>query len=423
MLLQFRFSNFRSFRREQELSLVASRRLGKLKGQLTIPKSSEKALRVAAVYGANASGKSNLLKAMHFVHKAVMQSQRSWEPGKPIPIQQFILDVKKGSSFEVTFVVSRVRYQYGFELDSKEVLKEWLVAYPRGVKQSWFVREGNNFKFSRNMPGPNKTVQSLTRSNSLFLSAAAQNNHERLGPVYQWFVKNLQLLDEKNLTRRQVFSAQLFSSRLREHVTEMMNAADLGISDIKVEDEDPADRRQLIYTAVARELATRQIRFDEESAKLKRISFLHHLGRKKNEALIRLEDESRGTQIYFGLIGPVLSALASGAVVLVDELDASLHTILASDLVRLFDDPRYNTLGSQLIFSTHDTNLLNAKSLRRDQVWFVEKTEASESRLYPLSDFRARKQENVERGYVQGRYGAVPFIQMRGLLESAVAKE
>jgi len=397
MLLRFRFSNFRSFRTEHELSLVAGPFADapeSVRHPDTIP---EGVLPVAAIYGANASGKTNALRALAFFSETVTFSHRQWKPDGPIPRMPFLSDeesTQAPSELEVDFLTSGVRYRYGFRLDSAAVLEEWLYVY-RTKKQTWFHRtHGKPISFGAKMPGENRTIESLTRKNSLFLSAAAQNNHEALLPVYKWITRLLFVIG--NRAKYPQHTAELCSDPdYQAEVARLVSVADLGISGMKVEEERLSDLEARLHKAVDVPIPLQ-------------ISLLHRLG--DQEVPFTTEQESHGTIAYLELLGPVVHALTIGSPLCVDELDGSLHPLLSIQLIRLFNNPSTNPRGAQLIFNTHDTNLLSSGVLRRDQIWFTEKKADGSSHLFPLSDFKPRRTENLENGYLQGRYGAIPFV-------------
>jgi hypothetical protein len=307
------------------------------------------------------------------------------------------------SEFEVDFLTSGIRYRYGFRVDSAVVLEEWLYAYPLGKKQTWFHRtQGRPISFGARMPGENRTIESLTRKNALFLSAAAQNNHEALLPVYQWITELQFVIGDRERFRSLTASLCMAPDYLAE-VERLVSVADLGISGVKVEEETP-----IVPTSVGFNRFAGLGKISGETKKQPQIHLLHRLG--DQEALFGMEQESQGTMAYLALLGPAVHALVIGAPLFVDELDGSLHPLLSIQLIRLFNNPEANPRGAQLIFNTHDTNLLSSGVLRRDQIWFTEKKDDGSSQLFPLSDFKPRRTENLENGYLQGRYGAIPFI-------------
>lgn len=412
MLIQFRVENHRSLRDEQVLSLVAADTLDPSDRRLLRrPGLQEALLPAVALYGANASGKSNVLSALLFMQKAVLDSHRLWEPEGGPPREPFALSGKstEPSLYEVDILVSGIRHRYGFVLGAARIDEEWLHAWFEGQRQVLFEREGDDFQFGEHLPGDNDTIRGLTRANSLFLSAAAQNNHEALLPIFRWFRSSWFIFQRgptHGLPHEEVAAIRgLFlplpsfleeskaRQRDREAVVRLLQAADVGILDLKVNNQKlPADNP---FTRVSD-------------------VFLRHKADDQDRSWLPLEWESAGTVTLLGIATRLVNVLRLGRLLCIDELEASLHPMLALELVRLFNDPEQNPNGAQLIFTTHDTNLLGnvvgEPPLRRDQIWFTEKDQTGATHLYPLTDFHPRAEENLERGYLQGRYGAVPFL-------------
>jgi AAA15 family ATPase/GTPase len=414
MLIRFSAENFLSISEKQELTLVASSLKDLPDSLLKVHGSDYDLLPAAAIYGANASGKTNILRALHFIAHAVESSHRIWEPGKGTRRRPFLFSdsSNKPSSFEVEFVRTGVRYRYGFSLDSDKILEEWLYAYPNGKQQRWFTRAEipeRTFSFSRDLAGEKtRTIEGLTRSNSLYLSAAAQNNHESLMPVYDFLVKDLRFsFSREQLCRKTV--GMCTEDRYKGLFLQYLKAADLGVLGFRIEEEEIGDEGKKFFTALKDALPKEQQVSFEFETKLTR-PLLQHRGQGESSVELPFHSESDGTIAYFSLLGPVVDTLESGGVLCVDELNSSLHPLLALELVRVFSNRSLNKRGAQMIFNTHDTNLLDSSLLRRDQVWFTEKDSNGATHLYPLSDFKPRKNENLERGYLQGRYGAIPFL-------------
>jgi len=416
MLLRFKFSNFRSFRDEQEFSLVASPLNDRSEGIFHVAALRERILPVAAMYGANASGKTNVLRALHFVQRAVNQSHRVWKPELPFPIERFAGETdERPMRFSVDFVQGDVRHQYGFAANSSGVLEEWLHAYPKGKKQRWFIRKtGRPMSFSDKLTGENRVIEQLTRKNSLFLSAAAQNNHEMLLPTYNWFTNALTSVVEGRAVERQRTINMCSDPGIRSILARLLSFADLGITDINVE-SPPDEAKDKAEKATEFLLSLFDLKADQVPIERVQtaVKLLHRIN--GGSTPMALEQESAGTIAYFALLGPLVHALKVGGVICVDELDSSLHPLIAIEIIRIFEDPIENPNGAQLVFNTHDTNLLSTGMLRRDQIWFTEKDAKGESHLYPLTDFKPRKEENLESGYLQGRYGAIPFIHSEEL--------
>ena len=427
MLLSFRFSNFRSFRDEQELSLIAGINPDG-REVFSIPGIKESVLPACAIYGANASGKSNLLKALRYVENAVLNSHRHWEPEGTIPLQIFKgTSAEKEAAFSIDFVVGEVRFQFGFKANGTEIAEESLYSYPNGRRQVLYSRTGPGpatISAGRALSGDNKTIAALTRKNSLFLSAAAQNNHEMLLPVYGWFQKSV------HFVLGQEHSGALQTARMcrnedrRREVSDLMTFADLGIVSLQLE-KTQADVNEKFRSAFDAFLNVLEFPQDERARLATRedndrVRLVHRLG--DDLVPFDLDDESQGTIAYFSTLGPVLRALDRGSVLVVDELDSSLHPSLTAFLVRLFGDKTSNPKSAQLIFNTHDTQLLADGILGRDQIWFTDKDRQGASRLYPLTDFKPRSEEDFQKRYLQGRFGAIPFINSERIIEGLNAR-
>jgi hypothetical protein len=418
MLLRFRVSNFRSLMDKQELSMVASSPASPAESLAPLDDQDLHVLPVAAIYGANAAGKSNVIDALRFMSSAVAGSHRSWRPDGEIPREPFLLDEAHRlapSTFEADFLLAGKRYQYGFTLDSKKIQEEWLYAYQNQRRRVWFHRKANagvNFTFGKSLRGNNRTIASLTRENSLFLSAAAENNHEMLSAAHSWFVSNLTFVD-----RNIVLIAALLPYR-KESILDLLRLADLGITNIERKDF-PEDRKNMVLKLVrffGDTINEDAIRYLEQFdfSLVGPVQLTHASSNYPGGVALPIEKESQGTQALLMLTSSLLITLERGGVLCVDELDRSLHPRLALEIVHIFKDPRRNPKKAQLIFNTHDTtllgDLLGSSGLRRDEVWFVEKDRAGATHLYPLTDFKPRPDENLERGYLQGRYGAIPFL-------------
>ena len=419
MLVEFRIKNFRSLRDEQVLSMVAStdKTLLDTHALDTGLKAAPHLLKSAVVYGANASGKSNLIKALQFMRGMVLESA-ALKPGQTFDrLQPFKLDATSGSlptEFEVTFILDGVRYQYGFALNSQRIISEQLLVYKAFKPQRWFERHfdaesGKDvYEWGPSLKGAKTLWEGATRSNALFLSVAVQLNSEALRPVFEWFVNRLVIFNEHSPLSPQ-FSVQLLKQEAqRKAICEFLRAADISIADI-----DVATKQAMVHTFNF-DLATGKREETASEQAVDEVKF-HHIT-EHGKAVFDLIDESSGTRNLLFLTGPILDILGKGLTLVVDELDTSLHTLLVQALVRLFHRPEVNTGGAQVIFTTHDTSLLDAFGLfRRDQVWFVEKRSDQSSSLYPLLDFSPRKNEALERGYLQGRYGALPFLRNQAL--------
>ena len=417
MLLQFRVENHRSLRDEQILSFVATG--DKAAAHVLRSEGLAEALVPAvAIYGANASGKSNVLDALHFLRSAIVESHSHWDV-EGTPQEPFALSakVREPSLYEVDIVVTGVRYRYGFQLSASRVEEEWLFAWPNGRKAVWFERDGDAFEFGKMLHGENETIRTLTRSNSLFLSAAAQNNHAALLPVFRHVAAWRFSLERRAGARSRSWISSSVARRLapakgggdRDAILQLLREADTGIVDVRVDKENALGGTEAWLPQT--------LYFDEVLRKWRgasrSVSFRHR-GADGEHAWLPLAAESDGTLALLDLAPHIVDTLRGGGLLCIDELEASLHPALALRLVQMFNDPKHNPGQAQLVFATHDTNLLGSivgePVLRRDQVWFTEKDSAGATHLYPLTDFHPRKEENLERGYLQGRYGSVPFL-------------
>lgn len=422
MLLRFGCSNHLSIREYQELSFIASSRKDITEGLTQVTGTKLKALPIVAVYGANASGKSNILKSLLFMKHMVVFSQGKFRPEMPIDNIPFGLDPSAKSDeshFECEFIEQAVRYIYGFTILKGQIAREFLYAFPRGHKQTWFLRDESsnkkNFEFGKNLRGRNSIVAELTRSNSLFLSTAAQQNHEQLQPVYSYFSKKLNTsfsLDEAEPDS----IVRLLEGGKKNWVLDFLKTADTGIGDAKIEDVEIDNEVMKAVDAAIQSLNSTRLGSSEtqtikfESKFMPKSVTFGHVGREGSVNYFPWRQESAGTKRLLQLLVPILAAVELGGVAIIDEIDSSLHTLLAFRLIDLFRDETFNDRGAQLLFSTHDTNLLCHGHLRQDEIWFVEKNRVGETHVYPLSDFKLRSTDRIEKGYLQGRFGAVPFI-------------
>lgn len=419
MLVEFRIKNFRSLRDEQALNLVAStdKTLLDTHALNSGLKAAPNLLRSAVVYGANASGKSNLIKALQYMRGVVVESA-ALQPGQTFDrLHPFRLDATSGSQpteFEVTFILDGVRYQYSFAMNTQRIVSEQLLVYKAFKPQRWFARHfdadsGKDvYEFGPGLKGAKNLWEGATRPNALFLSVAVQLNSEALRPVFDWFANRLVIFNEQSPLSPQ-FSVQMLKQEAqRKAICEFLRAADISIADIEV-----ATKQAMVHT-IHLDLPTGKREETASEQAVDEVRF-HHVT-EHGKAVFDLMDESSGTRNLLFLTGPILDILNKGLTLVVDELDTSLHTLLVQALVRLFHRPEVNIGGAQLILTTHDTSLLDAYGLfRRDQIWFVEKRPDQSSSLYPLLDFSPRKNEALERGYLQGRYGALPFLRNQAL--------
>jgi len=417
MLLDFQVANYRSFREPARLNLAASNYdSSTLPGNVVAAQLpgiiKERFLRGAAIYGANASGKSNLIRAIFELQQLVRRSH-AFELGGSLPCDPFRLDSTssaKPTLYAIRFVAEGVRYHFQLAFNSERILEETLSAYPKGKEQLWYHRQWDA-EAGAEVYGPEesehfplrKSDLESTKQNSLFLSTAANLNHPKLGQVYSWFRDTLSVL---NLG---IDSSHLDSTKTLQHfktdrsrLLRFLQHADLGIGGLRVEHKP-------IPVALLNKLP-KELR-DQAPGEIPVIEMLHH-GEGGAGHYLPLKEESSGTQRYFELIGPWLDLIERGHVLFLDELETSLHPLLTRELIRMVMDPKINTKNAQIIFATHDPLLLDTTLLRRDQIWLAEKTREGDSILYALNEYKnpPSKRESLVRGYLSGRYGGIPYL-------------
>lgn len=400
MLLRFRVANVRSLRDEQELSFAVPAETDGGAAR-ALPLSDGRSLDlypVLGVFGPNASGKSNVIAALRTMREAVLSSYGEWTSYRGLPRDAFALDPEaaaESSFWEVDFVLEDgVRWTYGFELGDTRVESEWLHAYPKGRRQVWFDRDATRekeFDFPAERVQDRARLARTTRPNALLLSRAAADNHPQLMRIFRWFRDNLwDVTPETERPQREAYTARrLLDPRARHRIEELLRVADLGITGAEVE-QRPG-----------------------EAPKVR----LRHAGQGPDggeSVPVDWEKESFGTRSWFALIGPVLLALDEGAVLLVDELDSSLHPQVAAEVVRLFQRPQVNRHNAQLIFTSHAPSLLRepggGRLLDPGQVWLTEKDEHGATELFPLSDLKPAETEDLMTSYLAGVFGGVPRL-------------
>jgi AAA15 family ATPase/GTPase len=423
MLVSFSVSNFTVFREKATLNMLASNYDKETRESENIRSDIMFDLRIlksAVIYGANASGKSKFLEALNFMKTFVIRSSKDSQKGDPIEIQPFRLSTVsefEPTEMEVIFTFKGAMFRYGFSVTQERVIAEWLYHRPKTKEVELFYREGQKFTIHKRSfsKGDALVKEALVRNNALMLSVAAQFNDGNAGTVLEWFkgVRSISGLAEEGY---QGFTVGRTKSPVhKEKIMELLKAADFGIEDIALQPLNlndipkhfPKEARESIEREIKEknteffsDVLTTHWKFDELNAHV-------------DDARFSLEDEeSSGTKKFFALTGPVLDSIENGYVLVVDELDSKLHPNLVCRIVSLFNSAATNPKNAQLIFNTHDTNLLKSDLFRRDQIWFTQKNRYGASSLYSLSDFKSevRKTDNFEENYIRGKYGAVPYL-------------
>jgi AAA15 family ATPase/GTPase len=424
MLLQFSVKNFRTFKDKAALSLIASNYDKDTREHENIVINETFGLRLlksAVIYGANASGKSKLLDAFTFMRYFVINSSKESQKGEAIEVQPFKLSTeteREPSEFEIIFLFQNILYRYGFEATPERIVAEWLYHKPKTKEVELFYRDGNTFNtHERSFTKGNTVVkEGLVRDNALLISVAAQFNEKTAINVLDWFAR-LKTLSGLQESGYQGFTmGKTEDPKHKAKILELLKAADLGIQDIELQKLDldslpkgmPKELKDKIISEVRDEkkefvsdVLTKHKKYNADLQAVENISFSLE------------EDESSGTRKFFALSGPILDVIENGYTLVVDELDSKLHPNLVCKIVSLFNSKEFNKKNAQLIFNTHDTNLLNSGLFRRDQIWFTNKNKFGAANLYSLADFKSdevRKTEPFEENYIRGKYGAIPFL-------------
>lgn len=378
-------------------------------------------LPLAVFYGANSGGKSNLIQAIHTMRWMVMSSVRLNE-GDALPYDPFALDENSNAQptlFEIQFITDEVLYRYGFEYNKSEIVSEWLYEKRSGEKEyELFLRSRDVIEVSAKRFSEGKGKEDLTNTNRLFLSLAAQLKGEKSNTIMGWF-RQCNVLSGISSEAYEAFTLRMFLEHLNgaDEAQEFFKTLQLGFTHFAVKKVDiPKEALDSAPESI-------RIQFEKDTATGNVVeSITTHNVYDENGKVIGERNfhknrmESEGTKKLIEMSGPIFDTLNNGATLIVDELDAKLHPLLTRNIVLLFMDPEKNRHGAQLIFATHDTNLLDLDIIRRDQIWFAEKDNVESTDIYSLVEFKdeegkkVRNDRDIKRDYIRGRYGAIPFI-------------
>ena len=406
MLIEFSVGNYRSFKDVVTLSMVAADEAADNdeldKNNVFKVNQNFSLLKSAAIYGANASGKSNLILALYFMQSFVINSSKLQITDK-IDLEKFRLSSEtedKPSFFKIVFHLDNKTYEYSFEVTQERVISEELSCTPKTRKTNIFSREKDKIKYSKSLM-KGKDVKDLTKKNTLFLSIAAQFNDPLAGKILLWFSR-LKIISGSQLENLRQLSIDYLSreQNLKNEIVFLIKKLDLSIKDMSIEvGRKPLDNfHKDIPDTVYNSSETYHEKYDLEGKVIGLESFQLN------------KHESRGTQKLFALLAPILSVLKASEVLIIDELDSLLHPLMAIAIIGLFNSQQTNPKNAQLIFATHDVNLLSNQLFRRDQIWFTEKNRQEATDLYSLVEFDIDNNASFEQDYIQGRYGAIPFI-------------
>lgn len=400
MLIQFNFKNYKGFKYETTLDMTATALKEHQYNLINI--NDEKILKVAAIYGANASGKSTVIEAFGFMADFVIKSFKYSTSNIDIPLKRFAFDntiKQEPAEFEVFFKYKEDEYQYGFKLDNKRIIEEWL--YKRDFRSKkvakykpLFEREGKKIECESQLKEA-KSLATITEDNTLFLSICSNAKIPYVKDVMEWF-NSTTIVDmgdceiERLITRG--VSSRIENRNYQEELVKFLNAIDINIVDIKVE----------------------KINIEGENNKYRIFSY-HKIQGSDELVGIPFYEESSGTQKMFALYGLFKNAIELGMPIFIDELDAKLHPLLIKYILSIFHSEEINKNGAQLIYTAHDDYTLNKDIFRRDQIWFVEKDINAVASLYSLAEYKlgdkkVRNDASYNKDYLSGKYGAIPIL-------------
>lgn len=410
MLIKFKVSNYLSFKEGAILDMVPAAIKEYDEENISTPLSHVSVLKSAVFYGANSSGKSNFLKAMGFVKRFILESSKDKQVNEKIDVENFKLSSDTDNRpcvFELEFLHEEIKYRYGFKVDCDKVYEEWLFYTKKLKEHTYFERVGNDYKIDEKFEGA-KELATKTRENALFLSVVAQFNGAIAVHIINWIQKIKFIHDFNQAINTINFTASQLEegNPLNNAILKLLSAADLGFNEVKAEKIQITDSMVKGLPKEIKEMITKQ---DHTI-----ISTIHNKYDSNNNKIgdpvyFNLsKHESLGTQKYFSMAGHIVSALANGGVLVIDELDSRLHPSLSSLIVKLFNSKTNNKNNAQLICTTHNTNLLSRKTLRRDQVILTHKDDFGATKIKTLLAENVRNDAAFEKNYLEGLYDAVP---------------
>lgn len=406
MLIKFKIENFLSIKDSIELDLNASA-IKELEEDNVIYSNNIKVLKCAAIYGANSSGKTNILKALIFMKKFILNSSK--DQSKDIDVQSFKLNTRteeRPSKFEIQFLINGIKYRYGFEVDYNKIHSEWLFYTKVNKEYNLFLRDEKSITVDERFE-EGKNLEDKTRSNALFLSVTSQFNGKTSMSIIKWISEFKYILDN-NRQFHQNYSTKLFENpEYRNIIKNYLLRADLGFSDVEAEKITIPDIEGFSESLKNLFLAD----FKNESIIMTSHPQYDENGKPVNNVYFNMfQNESLGTQKYFGMSGLIIEALMHGRPLIIDEFDSRLHPVLCTSIIKLFNSKINNPKNAQLIFVSHNTNFLNKNIFRRDQILLAKKDSFGSTSLISLAQAKVRVDEAYEKNYLQGEYDGIPKL-------------
>jgi AAA15 family ATPase/GTPase len=414
MLIEFTVGNFLSFNSKKTINFEA-KGISELKQNL-IPFEKYKIVRSAVIYGANSSGKSNLIKALDKMRDNVLLSVKLNDSDE-LDYSPFLLaenNELEPTFFEVIFIDHKERFRYGFEYNLTQITNEWLfVGKNPKTEKPLFLRSEDGIGVSDTFEeGKGKEI--ATNDNRLFISLVAQLGGRLSKQIIEWF-KNYNILSGLDHKDYNNFSFRMLHNKLKgcDEALLLFQKLNLGFKEIQIAESEfnPSE----LPESLPKNLKSKLVK-EMTGKTMVKLKTVHRKYDKNGNIIDKDENESEGTNKIMDLSGPIFNTLLLGKVLIIDELDAKLHPLITIHIINLFNNSETNPNHAQLLFTTHDTNLLNSDLFRRDQIWFTEKDETEQTDLYSLFDFhlpdgtKVRNDSNLEKNYIRGRYGAIPFI-------------
>ncbi len=424
MLVSFSVENFRSFSERQAISMVASTG-AKRKSWISFPTDNSFAphlLRSTCLFGPNGAGKSSLVFAFEFFRDFVVSSAKDTQEGEGINVTPFKFHSQwrqKPSEFEVSFIHNGDLYQYGFAVDRSRVWGEWLFSKPstqntksRRLFQREYDSENSTYywKISKKyVKGEKELWKKSTRDNALFLSTAIQLKSTAFKNVFDWIQGSLRVIRSANRLSPSFTLRQMIDKGKESRILDLVQANDIRIKSIKCDEQDLCLSDIFSANLISESM---QDDFRKQIQGKKRVNVTSvHQDADGEPVEMDFKEESDGTQVIFSLAGPWVDVLENGHTLIVDELHNSLHPHALNFLVRLFHNPQINSKNAQLIFTSHETSVMGKDFIHQDQIWFLEKGDAENSKLIPLSDYKVRDVSTFQKAYLNGRYGGVPRLR------------
>ena len=401
MILEFSVENYRSFRDKQTFSMLPDESKKENSRNIHTLSPKYKFLKSAVIYGANASGKSNFIRAL-IVFSYLVEKGTDMKPGEDVlgydPFKFQPNKKKEPIRFELDFLYNGIRYTYSLAASKTQIVEEGLIYYPIDKRTKLFSRKGQIFSFGESLKGKKKIIKELTTKNQLFLTKGAENNIAQLTEVYLHIIRNYLVIHHldnqtKMQMRENIIKRYNESNIYRENFSSLLRSFDTGISNFDFQ------KKKMVGSPDFHEINTIHQLFDSN-------------GEKVGTEVQNFREESTGTQRLFILGGLILEKMMDGGTIIIDEFQRNLHPNISSFLIDIFNNPEINVNGAQLIVSTHDTNLLSGNDLRRDQIWIVEKDNQGASELFSLADSTGiLKNANFEKWYLSGKFGGLPGIE------------